>query len=240
MPLRLRRFWRAHPALSIAIGLVAGVLIVLIPTLFTLFPDWGTKWKVIPKLVALGIWGVSVILVVSASTVQSERLRELFAVERKRRNRLREVAARYILSRILVPQLAGFPRHYELRLYLPDPTGKTLISEYPTDLGTDAWDVGRGITGRSFQRGSYIVARGAAVSDATYDLTPEQQAKYAELRVVASAPILDARVRPIGVLTASTKEDDEFLAKPEGRQLHEELAEVVARVLIDLVGIEAD
>jgi len=60
------------------------------------------------------------------------------------------------------------------------------------------------------------------------------------LEVVAAAPVLNARVEPIAVLSVSSKEDDGFLFGGEGPARHADLAEVVARVLIDVFVISRD
>jgi hypothetical protein len=78
------------------------------------------------------------------------------------------------------------------------------------------------------------------VFDETYGLTPEQQERYRDLQVVAAAPMLNARVEPIAVLSVSSDIDDGFLFEEDGQLLHEQLAEVVARVLIDIFGIGND
>lgn len=78
------------------------------------------------------------------------------------------------------------------------------------------------------------------VSDSTFGLTEEQQQRYRPLKIVASAPVPNARGQAIGVLSVSSDEDQDALLSPHGRTLHLELAEVVARVLIDILHRDTD
>lgn len=52
--------------------------------------------------------------------------------------------------------------------------------------------------------------------------------------------MLNARVQPIAVLSVSSSHDDGFLFEDEGPLRHADLAEVVARVLIDIFAIGRD
>ena len=238
----MRRYLRRRQTLSLVVAILAGIVIVLVPTLFTLFPAWGTDWTLPAKVGALAVWVVAVLLVVCAGAVQSERIAELLRVERKRRKDLREAAGRFILTQVLRRGVLGFPDDYEFRLFLPDPGGQTLVAWYESEESprSEAWPVGQGATGRAFQEGNYVSATGAAVWDSTHGLTVEQQERYRDLQVVASAPILDDRVKPIGVLSVSSRVDDGFLASETGRALHQALAEVVASVLIDIFALRSD
>lgn len=101
-------------------------------------------------------------------------------------------------------------------------------------MQSDGWRSGTGVTGKAWERNSYVIAMGAAVSDGTYDLTTEQQHRHAALAVVAGTPVQNARGKPLAVLSVSSEAQDGPLERPEGQALHLELAEVVARVLIDI------
>ena len=55
-----------------------------------------------------------------------------------------------------------------------------------------------------------------------------------DLQVVAAHPLRDERGDPIGVLSASSDNDDGTFATPHGLEALTELAIIVSRVLIDL------
>ncbi len=224
---------------STAVG--AGVVLVLVPTLFTVFPHWA-DWALVPKLVVLAAWLLAAVLVVRAGAMQSEQVQDIVGTVRRRRDAGREAAGRFILRDLLQPEAAGFPAHYEFRLFLPDPSGRRLVPEYESlgESPSEGWEIGQGATGTAWSSRSYVRVRGAAVHDGTYGLTSEQQEQYRDLEVVAAAPVLNARVEPIAVLSVSSKEDDGFLFGEEGPARHADLAEVVARVLIDVFVISRD
>jgi hypothetical protein len=224
---------------STAVG--AGVVLVLVPTLFTVFPRWS-DWALTPKLLVLAGWLLGALVVVRAGARDSEHVRDLVGTVRRRRDAGREAAGRFILRELLRPDAAGFPAHYEFRLFLPDPTGQRLMPEYESagPSPSAGWDIGQGATGTAWASRSYVRVRGTAVSDGTYGLSDEQQEQYRGLRVVAAAPVFNARVEPIAVLSVSSSHDDGFLFEGDSSLRHAELAEVVARVLIDIFAIGRD
>ncbi len=219
----------------------AGVVLVLVPTLFTVFPRWS-DWVLGPKLAVLAGWLVAAVVVVRTGVSDSEQVRSLLNTVRRRRDAGREAAGRFILRELLRPEVAGFPEHYEFQLFLPDPTGRRLVPEYTSggQSRSEGWAIRQGATGAAWASRSYVRVRGAAVSDGTYGLTSAQQKRYSHLRAVAAAPVLNARVEPIAVLSVSSSHDDGFLFEQDGIIRHAELAEVVARVLIDIFAIRRD
>jgi hypothetical protein len=217
------------------------VALVLVPTLFTVFPHWA-DWAVTSKLLVLVGWLVAAIVVIRAGVGDSERVRDLLGTVRHRRETSREAAVRFILRELLRPEAAGFPDHYEFRLFLPDKHKQRLLPAYqsPGRSPSEGWAINQGATGVAWSSGSYVRVRGAKVSDGTYGLTDEQQKQHRNLQVVAAAPVLNARVEPIAVLSVSSAVNDGFLFEEDGPLLHQQLAEVVARVLIDISGIGGD
>ncbi len=157
---------------------------------------------------------------------------------RGRQDRSREVAGRFILRVLLRPEAAGFPPHYELQLFLPTGDDLRLVPQYGSSgrMPSETWAIGQGATGAAWASRSYVRIRGSKVSDGTYGRGHEQE-RCNDVRVVAAAPVLDASLQPIAVLTASSASDDGFLFAGDGPVRHRELAEVVARVLIDNFGI---
>jgi hypothetical protein len=232
---------RMRFAMRRSTAVAAGVVLVLVPTLFTVFPRWA-DWSLAPKLLVLVAWLFAAVVAVRASAMQSEQVHDLVGTVRRRRDEGREAAGRFILRELLRPEAARFPPDYEFRLFLPDETGTRLVPEYESagQSPSDGWNVGQGATGTAWSSASYVRVRGPAVSDGTYGLTAEQQTRYRTLAVVAAAPVLNARVKPIAVLSVSSSRDDGFLFEGEGPLRHADLAEVVARVLIDIFAIGRD
>jgi hypothetical protein len=97
------------------------------------------------------------------------------------------------------------------------------------------WRIGTGAVGEAWQRAEYVLARGEEVSDATFGLTPDQQARYQSLAVVAAMPVTNAAGEVIAVLAGSSTDPDSPLTGPEGFDAHLLVAQEVARVLIDLL-----
>ncbi len=216
--------------------LVAGVALVAVPTLFTIFPSWG-KWTTWHRsFVAIG-WLLVAAFVVGASVRQSSQMDRLVGEALERQARQRFLAGSRILEALL-KHATGFPPHYEFRLFLPDieKTGRLIASYEPDgqDAG-DGWVPGCGAVGVAWEQREYVEVHGAACSDGTWKLTEEQQQRYKDLQVVAAMPVRNARDQPIAILAASSDSDDGQLTSPQGREKHKILAEVVSRVLVDIL-----
>lgn len=227
-----RRLARRSSAIS------AGLLIVLVPTLFAVFPHWGS-WPVGVRVAIIAVWLAAAVVVVYASTRQSEAVEELVDATRERASESRLATGRYVLDLVLRPGAGGFANHYEFRLYAPDPDRPvvSLREEFSSTgaLTDERWAPSQGAVGAAWSSASLIRDRGPRVSDATYGLTAEQQQLYRHLAVVAAAPVLDAAGRPIAVLSVASNDDDGYLFERDGAAALARLADVVARVLIDLI-----
>lgn len=223
---------------QVAVG--AGVTLVLVPTLFSLFPAWQ-EWGIGVRVVILLGWLLAAVLVVWSTTIQSEQVDELVGEPLRRQTAARQAAAQRLLSALLEPGAAGLPEQYEIRVYLPDEQG-VLQPEYaaPTSGEAESWEEGRGATGMAWETNGLIVARGDSVADGTYGLSEAQQRRYADLAVVASLPIQTARGQRMGVLSVSSHHDDGRLEDPQALEDLNALSEVVARVLIDVLQLRSD
>jgi hypothetical protein len=148
----------------------------------------------------------------------------------------RSLLAWRALADLLRPQegpLAGC----RLRLYLYDADTDSLDPvQLPGDESEiDSWPVGHGAVGTAYARGEYVLVEGAATSDATYGLTPEQQARYRALHAVAAMPVTSAAGEAIAVLSVASTDPAPRIGSPEGFDEHLLLSELVARVLIDVL-----
>jgi hypothetical protein len=165
------------------------------------------------------------------------------------RDAARLVLADRALRDLLRPQegpLAGCL----FRLYLYDADAELLV---PVEVSgepaaADSWPVGRGAVGTAYARGDYVLVEGDDTSDGTYGLTPEQQARYRGLQAVAAMPVTNARSGDgtadgdgtgdgdvIAVLSVASGDPANRIGTPEGFEAHLLVAELVARVLIDLL-----
>lgn len=213
-----------------------GVVLVAVPTVFTVFPqfaDWASLWR----WLIVGVWLVVAATIVRASVRQGSQMEKLVGRTLERRQRQRFFAGSRILQALLWSSATGFPKHYEFRVFLFDESvGKLISSFHPegVDVG-DGWEPGLGAVGAAWQSGEYVAVHGEACHDDTWGLTPEEQEQYASLAVVAAMPVRNARWELIAILAGSSERDDGQLTGPEGLEKHRLLAEVVARVLVDIL-----
>jgi hypothetical protein len=68
---------------------VAGLTIVLVPTLFAVFPEWA-RWSWILRALVLLVWVLAAAVVVYQGTRQSERIEDLLRPGRRRRDAARK------------------------------------------------------------------------------------------------------------------------------------------------------
>jgi hypothetical protein len=139
------------------------------------------------------------------------------------------------------PQLVGCSLH----LYLPDEEQRLLVTalEHDADrslFGREGWAVGQGIVGRVWRDGDAIVARGRDILTALDDLADTHREPYLDLAVLVAVPVVNANDRTVGVLTAHATDSATRLDSPEGLAQLLALAEVLARVLVDLLGWTTD
>jgi hypothetical protein len=215
--------------------ITAGLGLVLVPTLFSVFPEWAGWGDLLRVLILLG-WLLVALFVVAGSARQSAQLEELMGTPLQRRSNQRILAAESLLASLLI-EGTGLPDHYEFRVFAYDEESNRLLPvwEPAGARRLEGWRPGRGATGAAWDLKEYVQVRGDAVSDGTYGLTQAQQRRYAKLEVVAAMPIRNARTEVIGVLTGSSQKDDGRLTSPNGQQRHRELCEIVARVLVDIL-----
>jgi hypothetical protein len=193
---------------------------------------------------ALGVviavpWIAGLLLLERGKARRDRQVAELVEGPLQRQALQRRVAAEMLIPAVL--QHTGFPDHYEFRLYLLDADSGMLLPSYEPDAQASAgWRIGQGVTGKVWETGEYEAAAGEGVSDSAYGLDADQQARYAHLQVVAAMPVRSARNELIAVLTASSDVDDGVLVSPDGKERHRVLADVIARVLIDVLQLTHD
>lgn len=212
-----------------------GVVLVFVPTAFGVFVEW-TEWDRSTRTLILLGWGLVAAFTVWGSVVRGEQVGDILGNVRRRRNERREFAARRLLGALLKCG-TGLPDHYLFRVFVYDEDEDALVISYDPEgwkKSSTTWSPGRGATGAAWERKQYVLAEGEKVADETFRLTPEEQARYRDLKVVAAMPVYDERGNVIAILTGSSKVDDGVLSSPEGVRRHEEVAAIVGRVLTDL------
>jgi hypothetical protein len=214
-------------------GVAFAVSLVLVPALFTVFPEW-VQLPFATRVLIVCAWIPLVWVTSRAALRQGEQLEELLGPALERRAKQKTLAARRLIEQLLKD---GHPiPGYKFRLYMLDDVKNELIPVFaPVGSDAESWPVGQGVTGEAWRRGTYITVRGEATHDDTYHLSSEQQTRYAHLDVIAALPVLDDRGRPIAVLTGSGTRDAGRLVSADGYDRHQELAQVVGRILIDIV-----
>ncbi len=123
------------------------------------------------------------------------------------------------------------------QLYLYDADQDMLLPALDPAHGepSPGFRVGEGVAGRAWETGEFTIAEGGAASDATFALSADKQARYADLTAVAAVPVANAAGTVIAVLSASTTDPRSRLATDEGFEALVALGDAVARVLVDLL-----
>jgi hypothetical protein len=218
--------------------ILAAIFLVLVPTLFSVFTEW-TEWDALPRVVIVVAWFSAAAFAAVSTARQSEHVEALVGEPLTRQEKEREAAGGRLIRALLNPEETGFPGHYVFRVFVMDETSGRLLPAFESegiDVASQGWAPGQGATGLAWSSNNRVLIHGEAVSDATHGLSPEQRERYEHLQVVAAMPIRTARDRVIGVLSVSSETDDGFLELPEAILAHLELSEIVARILIDILG----
>jgi hypothetical protein len=151
-------------------------------------------------------------------------------------------AARYLAAELLLGHLnaigSGSLRGVNLRLYLPDEAGDVLapVLREPAEDDSELWRRGEGVVGQCWQRNEIVVARGPEVTEGLSAIPPRWRRRYALLAIVVAVPVGNAEGRPIGVLSASSRDAGSRLDSPEAAGDLFGAAAVCARILVDLLG----
>ncbi len=219
---------------------LSGITLILVPTLFAVFPHWGENWRLLFKLIALAGWLLCGAIVVARTIRMEQRIDELSARQVAVEQRARTKTLNRSTDLLLSDFASRLPSGYHLQVFLPDPGRKRLIPVAdPDGIGPEeGWRIDRdppqAVTGAAWRTNDYVFAKGSAVSDATYGLTPEQQQRYERLTGVSATPIRDPRGNPIGVLTVCTEQADPKVSEREFVELLIALATELAPTLEDL------
>lgn len=204
---------------------------------------WGLHWSIQAKVLALLVWLGAAIGAVLGAVRQGLQLDSLVS---EREHLGRSGAMERLIRVALTPASTGLSADYHFQVFLPNSDRTRLMPEFdPERAGPiEGWRIdeepAQAVTGAAWSTNSYVFAKGGSVSDATYGLTPEQQAGYRNLTGVAATPIQNARGHAVAVLTVFTSRPQPVVSDPDVVVRIVALAEFIARILIDVGGKASD
>lgn len=197
-------------SLPLSIPVLIGLVLVAVPTGFTVFPRWAS-WPLALRVIVLACWlGVAGSGVAITARTDS-RVRETVTKEREAtiRDERRSALTAHFQS-IFRSTVTGLPPQYEYTVYVP--VEEYLVPVYPRifDVADPAiFQAGKGATGRAWEHEQHVfAAHGPSVYTDEFGLTREQRRRFDSFEAVAATVILDERGHRIGVLTAISREDD--------------------------------
>ena len=221
-----------------SIRFLGGILVVAVPAYFTFLPPVpGTTGWPGRDLIMTG-WLLVLIFAVFIASAHDISIDQIAATARGSRKIFRKAAADDILRRLLAPA-DDVAKDYTLALYLPDQDNPELLTPIPR-LGhqvATSWRVGTGVTGTAYSRKAFLIGQGDDLKPGgRFGPQPDQSSHLQEYRTVVAQPIISASEQVLGVLTAATTTAQRNLLSAEGRELLEDLATDISRVLIDMLG----
>lgn len=218
------------PARALAVGIV----LLAVPTFFTVFPSW-TDWSSWGRGALLAVWSMTAMITIASASKRDEAIQQLSEDRKAQLRRLRLIATAELLGALLRPGTKNIPEHYEFTVYLYDDQQKMLRPIWPAIDFRGAPDPrvfasGNGATGSAWRDRQMVVVTGSEVANAKYGLTGEQQTYFAGYQTAVATPIWEDATTPFGVLTVlGTADDGYFSDQSPGRDsLH---------VLSDTIGV---
>jgi hypothetical protein len=214
------------------------VAFAAVPAAFTFYPELPGLALWIRILIG-AVWTVALVATAIFAVRRDRTLDQLVEGTRAERSAAVDRTADRVFEAILDPRHVGIPLKYRLTVFLYDVNVDRLKPVYPSAADVDddvrLFAPGVGVTGQAYQEGAFLLATGSQVSDATYDLTPSQQAFYAHLDAVAATPIRAGR-KVIGALTAASDTNDGAFTKRANREALRSLSDTVG-VLVELFAL---
>jgi hypothetical protein len=169
--------------------------LVLVPTVFAVVPEAAAGMPLWSRALLLAVWSLVGLTVVLASAGRDSLLEALMRRHRQERREADQRAAATVLESLLQSGTHGTPPKYTWTVYLYDQETSCLLPVFP-DPSTDPHEVrafhpGNGATGIAFQSppGTVVLITGAAVSDGSHGLRPDQQEAYRPYRTVVATRI---------------------------------------------------
>lgn len=224
-----------------SVGIILlGVLLLVLPTIFTVFPGL-TNLPQGSRIAILLAWALIALVVGWVAKLADDELHQ--NVEHQM-DAIVVSEHRVLLTQRLSAILGttALPAQYNLTLYVPTPDGEFLLPVFPRAVGPSDPTVfakGAGATGEAWESAEadeVTVVTGRAVSDARHRLTAEQQRIYRSYAVVAAVLVTDDESgERLGVLTALARRDDGYFDGEEGQRALIDLADEVSWLMPQVV-----
>lgn len=235
-PLRLATRWVLdEPKRRQVARILAALVIVFVPTAWSVFPGWG-EWNIDIRILAMVGWVLAAVVVVVTTDKQNRMLAYLMG-DVSESVRLRKEAAGLRAITMLLSNPPDPFRGCRVSVFVADPGSSVLrhfVDSHPHEP-RDNFEVGQGATGYAFMRNEQVRVRGVTVSDGSYGLDTEMCDHYKKYQVVISTCMWDYNNSPIGVLSTMATEDDGSLVTDDALFVHLNLAAVVGQLGIDLL-----
>lgn len=230
-----------------SLGIVLALVLVAVPTCFTVFPGAADVLTRAQRYGIIGLWLLVAVIAAWSSITRDEKLDRLRDRAISDRYRRRRAAGAQLIRTLCEPGSSPLPSHYEMTVYVPNLNGRVLEPVYPAWKQPKVEDprifkTGCGATGKAWEGydssasdiragSATFVVTGDAVSNDVHELTAQQQTYFAGYRTVAATPILDADDDKIGVLTVISRREDGFFDEGQpGQPALRELADVLGVV----------
>ena len=222
-------------------ALVAAGGLILIPTIWTLFPGLA-RWTGFEKGGVLGGWILLAGFAVYNTDKQARQLDQMMGETERRRLEQRRSVGALAIQALLDGRCPGLS-HYAMDVLLPiskDPLRIQVTYSTVSPMDEAEWTEGKGAAGYAWSMDKYVIASGPKARDDTYALTAEEQKRYQHLDIVAATPIRNASGRRIGVLTAYGNDDDGYLRTDDAYKQQVILTEIIAGILVHMMGHDND
>lgn len=220
------------PARAVAVS----VILLAVPTFFTVSPGW-THWSGWIRGSILTVWSVTALITVAAASERDHAIQQLSEDRKAQLKRLRLIATTELLQAILRPGTKGIPTHYEFTVYVLDDQQELLRPIWPTiDFRDDAdprvFAPGNGATGSAWRDRRMVIVTGSEVANAKYGLSAEQQRYFRKCKTAVATPIWEDATSPFGVLTVlGTVDDSYFSDDGPGRDSLQVLSDAIGVLL---------
>jgi hypothetical protein len=209
--------------------------------MYSVFPGLALRGRTERALVTL-TWAAVAVLAVLGTAQQGKHVEHLLEALRKRRSKQRETAVGEIIPLLLKHH--EFPPHYQFRLYILDPDRGELVSNYSPN-GTEsatAFKIGQGAVGLAWKERTPVTLSPPEIHDESTGITPEQQEHFRQsgLQIIVAMPVMNIMGDMLGILSGFSRNDDRQLTSASGHRKQQKLAQVIARVLVDLMADAED
>jgi hypothetical protein len=223
---------------------VAGVGVALVPTLYTVYPEW-THVHSVRRTLAVIAWALCVAVVGVAAARRDLFVetvaRAVIQVPHKVADR-REEAYYSIIDTFLAPATHGLWDGLAFKVFRPvsiDSRPCLVPLNEPDHRSWQRWEIGHGAVGLAWEQAYediYVLLYGDRLHDERLGLSEQQLEAYGHLTLVAACVMHDENGQPIAVLGASSFDHDahKLFLEGNGPSVQRELADDLGVLLADL------